>query len=130
MRMMANRSDCGNSLFPILPAGLTGLAKLDAQVMHADEGHLVEFRALQVRSVLNRSVSKRQLWLDYSINPYRGCEFGCSYCYARYTHEFLAPKPGAAGGPVAGAGEAAGASWPGADGRRVDRSEEHTSELQ
>jgi DNA repair photolyase len=26
---------------------------------------------------------------DWTINPYRGCEFGCKYCYARYTHEFL-----------------------------------------
>ncbi|MCD8534158.1 MAG: PA0069 family radical SAM protein [Verrucomicrobia bacterium] len=26
---------------------------------------------------------------DYSINPYRGCEHGCAYCYARPTHEFL-----------------------------------------
>ncbi len=25
----------------------------------------------------------------FTINPYRGCEFGCSYCYARYTHEFM-----------------------------------------
>ncbi len=25
----------------------------------------------------------------WSINPYRGCEFGCRYCYARYTHEFM-----------------------------------------
>jgi len=24
-----------------------------------------------------------------SLNPYRGCEHGCSYCYARPTHEFL-----------------------------------------
>ena len=24
-----------------------------------------------------------------TINPYRGCEFGCVYCYARYTHDFL-----------------------------------------
>jgi DNA repair photolyase len=25
----------------------------------------------------------------WTINPYRGCEFACTYCYARYTHEFL-----------------------------------------
>jgi DNA repair photolyase len=25
----------------------------------------------------------------WTINPYRGCEFGCRYCYARYTHEFM-----------------------------------------
>ena len=33
----------------------------------------------------------RQLRLPFrwTINPYRGCEFGCKYCYARYTHEFM-----------------------------------------
>jgi DNA repair photolyase len=32
-------------------------------------------------------------WVAWSINPYRGCEFGCRYCYARYTHQFLQPEP-------------------------------------
>src|SRR6266581_5439612 len=90
--MPSKTNDPGASLFPILPAALTGLARMAAEAEHADDGHLVEFRTLQVRSVLNRSVSKRLLWLAYSINPYRGCEFGCRYCYARYTHEFMAPK--------------------------------------
>ena len=63
-----------------------------AEASHVADGHQVEFRALEVRSVLNKTVSKRRLSLAYSINPYRGCEFGCRYCYARYTHEFLAPK--------------------------------------
>src|ERR1700730_10269423 len=82
----------GPSLFPILNQPLIGIARMAAAAEHADDGHLIEFRTLKVRSILNRSVSKRQLSLAYSINPYRGCEFGCKYCYARYTHEFMAPK--------------------------------------
>jgi DNA repair photolyase len=33
--------------------------------------------------------SSPRMPFPYTINPYRGCEFGCKYCYARYTHEFL-----------------------------------------
>ena len=80
------------TLFPMLSTKLPGaLARMAEQAEFAGEGHLTEFRVMRVRSVLNRSVSKRRLSLAYSINPYRGCEFGCKYCYARYTHEFLAP---------------------------------------
>lgn len=82
-------------LFNILPAGPVGMARLAAEAEHADNGHLIEFKSMGARSILNRSVSKRGLWMAYSINPYRGCEFGCKYCYARYTHEFL--QPGAIG---------------------------------
>jgi DNA repair photolyase len=87
------------SLFPILHPQrpeLVGIARLAAQAERTDEGHLIEFRALEVRSLLNKSVSRRQLSLAYSINPYRGCEFACRYCYARYTHEFMAAREGAA----------------------------------
>ena len=31
---------------------------------------------------------------DRSINPYRGCEHGCVYCYARPTHSYLGLSPG------------------------------------
>src|SRR5438309_5597679 len=93
------------SLFHMLPQNHTGLVRMAAEAQHADEGHLVEFKTLAVRSILNKSVSKRRLWMGWSINPYRGCEFGCRYCYARYTHEFLAPKPSAsAGSDSTGAG--------------------------
>lgn len=40
------------------------------------------------RSVIAKNDSE-DIFFDYSINPYRGCEHGCVYCYARPTHEFL-----------------------------------------
>jgi DNA repair photolyase len=43
---------------------------------------------LPCRTILNRCAQPRMPF-DFTINPYRGCEFGCTYCYARYTHEFL-----------------------------------------
>lgn len=91
---MITESNLTAALFPILQSRpLSGLARIAAEGEHTEDGHLVEFRTMQVRSILNRSISKRQLSLDLSINPYRGCEFGCRYCYARYTHGFLAPAP-------------------------------------
>jgi DNA repair photolyase len=81
-------------LFPILQtAPLTGIARLAAGSSPAGEGHLIEMRTLTVRSILNRSVSRRGLRFTWSINPYRGCEFACKYCYARYTHEFMEMQP-------------------------------------
>jgi len=40
------------------------------------------------KSILAKNDSP-DLGFDYSINPYRGCEHGCIYCYARPTHEYL-----------------------------------------
>jgi DNA repair photolyase len=48
----------------------------------------VEYFALPSRSALNRESSGRMPFA-WTLNPYRGCEFGCKYCYARYTHEFM-----------------------------------------
>jgi DNA repair photolyase len=48
----------------------------------------VEFVDMPVKQILNRC-SNPQMPFRWTINPYRGCEFGCVYCYARYTHEFL-----------------------------------------
>jgi DNA repair photolyase len=48
----------------------------------------VEYFALESKSALNRESSGRMPF-DWTLNPYRGCEFGCQYCYARYTHEFM-----------------------------------------
>ena len=48
----------------------------------------VEFHEMPVRQILNRCTNPKMSF-RWTINPYRGCEFGCVYCYARYTHDFL-----------------------------------------
>ena len=70
-------------------SGLRGIARMADSGEALGEERLIEFRALETRSLLNRTVSKRGLSFAWSINPYRGCEFACRYCYARFTHEYL-----------------------------------------
>ncbi len=88
---MANKKSGQEDLFPILEQQprRSVLAREAAVAQEAGERHFIEFKALKVRSILNWSSSKRRNWQSYSVNPYRGCEFGCKYCYARYTHTFL-----------------------------------------
>jgi DNA repair photolyase len=45
------------------------------------------------RKIITRNDSP-DIGFDRSINPYRGCEHGCVYCYARPTHAFLGLSPG------------------------------------
>jgi DNA repair photolyase len=47
----------------------------------------------QVKSILAGNDSP-DIGFDLSINPYRGCEHGCVYCYARPTHSYLNLSPG------------------------------------
>ena len=55
----------------------------------------VTFIEMPARSIIHR-VEGTRLSQFFSINPYRGCEHACAYCYARYTHEFLDQQPGQA----------------------------------
>jgi DNA repair photolyase len=73
---------------------LVGIARLAAEGDSLREGRNVEYFTLEARSLLSRVVSQRNLPFTWAINPYRGCEFACKYCYARYTHEFMELRDG------------------------------------
>jgi DNA repair photolyase len=81
-------------LMPETGTRLVGIARLASEGESLRQGHEVEYFTLQVRSLLNRCVSKREMPFTWTINPYRGCEFACKYCYARYTHEFMEMRNG------------------------------------
>jgi DNA repair photolyase len=86
------------TLLPLLPLldkpRLVGIARLASEGESLREGHNVEYFTLPAKSLLNRCVSQRAMPFTWTINPYRGCEFACKYCYARYTHEFMEMRDG------------------------------------
>jgi DNA repair photolyase len=101
--LRGRRIDPTPTLFPIVPAprdsgpGLpppgpvperTGIARLAASSPRADAKRGTEYFLLPVRSIVNHCDSDR-VPFSWTVNPYRGCEFGCQYCYARYTHEYM-----------------------------------------
>jgi DNA repair photolyase len=91
-RLESPSADCPP---PSLQAGLAplvGIARLAANSPAAEtkrtSAEKPEYFLLPVKSILNRCDSGR-VPFEWTINPYRGCEFACKYCYARYTHEYM-----------------------------------------
>jgi DNA repair photolyase len=80
-------------IFPDPKPKLVGIARLASEGETLRLGHDVEYFTLPVRSLLNRCTGSRMPF-TWTINPYRGCEFACKYCYARYTHEFMELRDG------------------------------------
>jgi DNA repair photolyase len=70
---------------------LVGIARLASQSELLEAKREVQYFELPARSILNRT--RPNLPFQWTINPYRGCEYGCKYCYARYTHEFMEMAP-------------------------------------
>jgi DNA repair photolyase len=85
-------ADCPPPQLQTPRAPLVGIARLAANSAAAEtrrkSAEKPEYFLLPVKSILNRCDSER-VPFDWTINPYRGCEFGCKYCYARYTHEYM-----------------------------------------
>jgi DNA repair photolyase len=90
-------AETGTRVAVAQPAGgvhapLVGIARLAAKSSPAEtrrtSAERAEYFLLPVKSILNRCDSRR-VPFEWTINPYRGCEFGCHYCYARYTHEYM-----------------------------------------
>jgi DNA repair photolyase len=66
----------------------------DEEWIHADDpAPTTEFLPDDSRSVVATNDSP-DIGFDASVNPYRGCEHGCIYCYARPTHEYLGMSAG------------------------------------
>lgn len=57
------------------------------------DGFETKVQIEQAKSIISSNDSP-DLSFDQSINPYRGCEHGCIYCYARPTHAYLGHSPG------------------------------------
>src|SRR5262245_59931911 len=60
-------------------------------------GDLAPFQTEVAREMAKSIIATNDspdIGFDQSINPYRGCEHGCIYCYARPTHAYLGLSPG------------------------------------
>lgn len=77
-----NFSDTAPRVIPILP-----------DTRHAPPAPKTTVTAEEARKMLSRNDSP-DIPFDVAVNPYRGCEHGCVYCYARPTHSYLGYSPG------------------------------------
>ena len=75
------------------PLDPSALSEPDTEAPAGELRHPTEYRRDPSRSVVASNESP-DVGFDRSVNPYRGCEHGCIYCFARPTHEYLGLSAG------------------------------------
>jgi DNA repair photolyase len=74
--------------------------ELDLEQVETDDEYLAALSRPRTEYLVDRSRNviaendSPDVGFEVSVNPYRGCEHGCAYCYARPTHEFLGYSAG------------------------------------
>jgi DNA repair photolyase len=68
---------------PLLPRGAV------TRTVDTPEFRGITFHEVTARSALNRVPEASRMPFRWTVNPYRGCSHGCTYCFARKTHEYL-----------------------------------------
>ena len=69
----------------------------EASAAPAEDDELPPLRTTLTRDATRTIIARNNspdIGFDRSINPYRGCEHGCIYCFARPTHAYLGLSPG------------------------------------
>lgn len=78
------------------PAGRFARSETTPEAVDDDipgPGPATELFTEKIRSIISRNQSP-DIPFEQSVNPYRGCEHGCVYCYARPSHAYLDLSPG------------------------------------
>lgn len=65
----------------------------DTEYLNQQSDRTVRYLHDESRSVVTK-IDSPDIPFSYSVNPYRGCAHGCSYCYARNSHEYLGLNAG------------------------------------
>jgi DNA repair photolyase len=82
------KTEAVQTFFPLEPSAQAAPPRRRFHGEPVEETPRAQFRPLACNTILNENAN-RALPFRWTINPYRGCEFGCTYCFARYTHAYL-----------------------------------------